>query len=838
MVVQGKKRLALALAVIAVAILPSFAQKTTAKKGEESIVRLVEALSIEQTELAGTQFRKAVKATFLHNGMYLTCDTAVWNLDSKVINANGHVKIRQGDVTLTSDEMVYDIELSEAQFQGTLVQLQDKKKNTLRTMWLTYNTRDSIAVFHNGASMTGDNQVIESMDGTYSSGSHLFSFTNEVNMFTDSIFVASENIEYDTEDKTAYFVSTIDFWKEDNMLSSEWGWYNRPTETFYFQGHVHMMTQDQEAWSDSMYFYRGPNDALMLGNAQMHDPTRNLIAVGQSIMYEDSLATITMTDQAAVAIRTESENGAKVDTVYCGADSLIYYVLPKCDIDSIEFRAAESRLADMLADPIASYRKKVADEAAEAAAQAAKEKALREGIGLGKPHDGDELPPATPDEPEDQNAPEEPDVSEDAAAPEDNPDGTAETADEAAEQTDELAEQTEDLAEQTDDAAEPADSVVVKPAPDSTKIGFLYGKGDVKVFRKDIQMRCDSLRYSDIDSIARFYVNPVVWNEGNRQYSADSLFALVKGGGVDRVSLNSNALIITQEDSTCFDQIKSLEVMAYFNKNAELRRFDALGGASAIFYLEENDALATVNKVEAKMLSAKFKDGDLEQVNYFDKTDNNAFPVVQLPDEDRLMKGFNWQPERRPASRYDITKVRLKKSARMSYESRHRPGFPQTERFFKGHMDKIYKSLEHKHTETAAPALAQDTVVTVPVDTVVVREVDSVAVKETVQTPVDSTVVQQPQLTEQEVKKAERDAAREARWAKMDRRDAEKAEARRQKALKRQRERTRRELIRQQRREAREQAKLQRYIEIYQRQKDGKEKSEPSGERASRTETR
>ena len=34
--------------------------------------------------------------------------------------------------------------------------------------------------------------------------------------------------------------------------------------------------------------------------------------------------------------------------------------------------------------------------------------------------------------------------------------------------------------------------------------------------------------------------------------------------------------------------------MAYFDTTRTLRRFDALGGATALFFLTENDALATV----------------------------------------------------------------------------------------------------------------------------------------------------------------------------------------------------------------------------------------------------
>ena len=131
---------------------------------------------------------------------------------------------------------------------------------------------------------------------------------------------------------------------------------------------------------------------------------------------------------------------------------------------------------------------------------------------------------------------------------------------------------------------------------------------------------------------------------------------LVGQGGPRKASLQSNAFVITQENAVSFDQIKGTEIMAYFDSVTNtMSRFDALGGASALFYLRENGEFATVNKVESKMLSALLKDGDLDQVFYFEQPKNNAYPVVQLEESERRMKGFNWTPENRPDSPEAIT---------------------------------------------------------------------------------------------------------------------------------------------------------------------------------------
>ena len=89
------------------------------------------------------------------------------------------------------------------------------------------------------------------------------------------------------------------------------------------------------------------------------------------------------------------------------------------------------------------------------------------------------------------------------------------------------------MAASPDSLSAQPDSVAVA---DSTKIGFLQGIGNVKVFRKDMQVACDSLAYNDLDSLIRLYRNPVVWNETRRQYSADSIAVVVKDKAIEKAS--------------------------------------------------------------------------------------------------------------------------------------------------------------------------------------------------------------------------------------------------------------------------------------------------------------
>lgn len=817
---------------------------------EEKYVRLVKAQSVNIiTDADGKAFRKAVDATFLHNGTLLICDTAYWKVDDNIINAKGNVRLSQEGTELTSEKLDYYVNDNLAQFRGGVVQLRDKEKNILRTHFLDYNTADSVAVFSKGASMKDkDGQIIESLDGTYSSKAKLFTFEKDVNMFTDSVFIKTQALDYHTDSQKAVFRTYIDFWKDDNMLSASSGWYERNDEIFFFTGDVHGTTDKQETWCDSLYFYRIPNNVLMKGSIQLQDSLHNTTAVSRYLFYEDSLSTVTLRKEAAVAIVTEDELSQK-DTLYFGADTLVYYTLRHCDIPKSELANSTARISEIMTDPVGEYRKKAAEAAAKAQAEALEKVAgTRPGL---KPDAASKKQTEAVDEPAGESGePETPDAQPETEAPKAEAltvkDSIGVAADSVKVALDSLNVAVDSLSVPADSAKVALDSLnvtadSVSVAVDTTKYGFAFARGNVKIFRRDIQVQCDSMHYSDLDSIARFYKDPVIWNEENRQYYSDSLAVLIKKGRVDRASLMSNAFVVTQEDSLLYDQIKSAEIMAFFDSTSALRRFDALGGATAVFFLRENDRLATVNKVESKMLSGNFVNGNIDRIYYYDSPKNDAYPVVQFPQQERYLKGFRWIPELRPTGKQDITTLSIRPSQRKMYAERPRARFKQTDIYFPGYIKSVYASIDAREraraeaarkkreqqalegkNESVVDTLAVKDSTMVKLDSTAVTKVDSLAAQ------VDSTSVDalQDSLSSkksfiQKIKdKFEQwRKQREERWARLDERDAAREAAKKEKALKKQREKTRKELIERQKQERREKEILDKYIEYYEKQK-------------------
>ena len=850
-----KTRLILALAALFQVALASVSAQTTEQS--DSLLRLLSADYIEQVEIDEDLMRKAAHPVFLHNGTYLQSDTALWSQNNKIINFFGNVRMIQGDAELTSEKLDYYIDDDLAQFRGPMIELRNKEDNILRTRVLDYNTKDSLAVFRNGASMrSSDGQIIESDEGTYSNALSLFTFNGHVNMYTDSVFVRTSELDYDSKQEVARFKVPIYFWKDENMLKARRGWYRRGDETFFFTGDVHGLGETQETWSDTLYYYRALNDVKMLGRVQMQDSSRNVASVSNYMYYKDTLSRVTLCDDAAVALWERKEE--RVDTTYCGADTLVYYAVKRCDIPQSELDNASKRLENIMGDPVSEFRKRASKEAEDnknrdknngigGARQGGA--AARNGGNAPKPGGGEGRPGR-----KDESRP-------DAAAGLDSLKTGPLTDSLKLAAPDSLSLWLDSLSVPVDSLSAAADTLVLPP-PDTTKVGFMYGRGKVKIFRSDMQVVCDSVRFNELDSIARFHINPIVWNEGRRQYTADSLFVLVKKEGIDRANLMSNAFVTVQEDSLYYDQIKSTELLAYFGSEGELTRFDALGGVSCIFYLEENGELASVAKVEGKMMSTLLRDGELDRTYYFDQPKNNIYPIAQLAEKDRFLKGYTWQPELKPMGKEDITNLELRPSERSSMEREEHPDFPQTGIYFPGYMASVREQLALARQRKAAKGVVEDSRTEVPADSLAFSpdtlklhsrdsllsaDLDSLSRKPfrdslDVDIARDSVALSAaPAPDPKELKKAEREkkrqqriAEKEARWAELDARDAAKAAEKERRKNEKKMRRVLRKLAIQAKEDARDKALLDKYVEFYQKQKEEnerKQKSQPSRER-------
>ena len=758
---RGIGRIATLLLLLLAGGFPLLAQQKKAPK--DSLFWLIQADRAEQYERFGMQYRLVQgHARFLHNDTYLLCDSASWNVDAKFIEAFGNVQLIQNKTMLKSEEMQYWIDESRAQFRGQIVELIDKDGNTLRTDRLTYNTQDSVAVFeYGGALKDKDGGIIEGRKGTYDGKEGLFSFEERTELFLDSIEVKTQSMRYLSDEGKAYFGRNTYVWRGNGFLRADAGWYDRANQMIHFSDHVFMFDPSYDAWSDMLYYNQATGAVDLYQNAQVLDTVNKSVYLGDHLQYLPATDSLSqrglLTGDPAIVYYGENENHV-VDTLYARADTFYVYAVPRCDVPKEEVSAAERRLEDMLYDALTAKRTEEAEarekdriekmrqvgklppEWVERAKQAeadslaalarldslvtagavdslvAAEKSLRASRTsvdslinavlhpvIEEPDDKDDTPDA-PQAVRDSSS-----VVRDSTAV--IPGLTGNPADSTGVSTrnpaDSTGVSTRNPADST--AVIPGDSTAVnRPPRDTTPIRYVLAWNNVKMYRSDMQAACDSMVFSELDSIARLYGEPVLWNEVRNQLTADEMQLLMKDGTFSRGSMLTNAWIISRQDSVHFNQIKSTEMLGYFY-DSKLYRFDALGGVSAIFYMADEDVITTVNLKESRSLTAALKDGQAQRLLYMESIKSDAYPVGDVEPEKQRLKGFVWRGDERPVSRETITAREVRTSERKQYERMQRPLFRETNKYFDNYMnDLIERRNEERRAEAARRQAEKD----------------------------------------------------------------------------------------------------------------------------------
>lgn len=583
------------------------------KGSADSLVRLVEAVSAHLVEIDSVSYRKVIgPATFLHNDTYLKCDSALWNVNTNIIDAVGNVEIIQENTMLTSDSLKYDIPASLAMFRGGLVELFDKEGNILNTNFLNYNTRDSIATFYFGASLkSNDGKIMESDNGAYFSARKMFSFEDNVQIFTDSVLISSSKVDYFTETDVVVFNDNTVAWRNDNLLFANSGNFNRRQDIFTFDKDGYVFTRDQELWADLLQYYRSTGNADLYNNVQILDTVQSAICLADKVLYRPAENRIELSEHPAVGMYFV-ENDVK-DTLFLAADTILYRIKKMYEVDSAAIELAQERIRLSDVDPIARH-----DEERKMAGKKKQET---------------------------------------------------------------VKEQLQDTL-----AIALTDSVAV--VKDTSEVAFIDAFHNVRFHRSDLQGLCDSLVYTGLDSMARFYGTPVMWYNRINQFTSDSIQGVLKNRQLSKVNLLTNAFIAIQEDTVHYNQIKATEMMAFFSNN-ELYRFDALGGVSAIFYMEEDSTITLMDQEECKMLTAKISNNEIRRTRSIGDLSQNVFPVFNLSLDKQRLKGFEWRGNERPSSRNEITPRRVRKSLRESFEAAELPEFIYTHKYFPDAMPPI-----------------------------------------------------------------------------------------------------------------------------------------------------
>jgi lipopolysaccharide export system protein LptA len=178
---------------------------------------------------------------------------------------------------------------------------------------------------------------------------------------------------------------------------------------------------------------------------------------------------------------------------------------------------------------------------------------------------------------------------------------------------------------------------------------------NVKIFKRDLQGKADSLEYRSADSTLYFYKNPVLWTDGN-QMTADSISMLIERNTISKIFMDRNSFVISQDTSKNFNQIKGRKMIADF-RNGKLNRVFVNGNGESIYFAsdEKTGMLTGMNNVLCSNIIIRFKDGKVSNISFIKQPDGNFIPPHEIDEENTKLTDFKWRVEERPV-KSDVVK--------------------------------------------------------------------------------------------------------------------------------------------------------------------------------------
>ena len=190
----------------------------------------------------------------------------------------------------------------------------------------------------------------------------------------------------------------------------------------------------------------------------------------------------------------------------------------------------------------------------------------------------------------------------------------------------------------------------------TTKHRQILARRNVRFFKSDMQGVCDTLVYSDGDSLLHMLHDPALWS-GSDQITGEHIRITMRDGGPYRLHVMREAFLMSQADSTHFDQVTGNTMVGFFAEGV-LRRIVAEGNASTVYFAKETkdgrEELFGVNRADCSSISVGLADGKVNTVTFMDRPDAVLYPLDKVPLEELRMKGANWRIAERPIDRAGI----------------------------------------------------------------------------------------------------------------------------------------------------------------------------------------
>ena len=252
-----------------------------------------------------------------HDGMILTCDSAVVYENSHSFLAYGSVNMTQGDsISLKGDSLYYDGTQEFAQVfdnvemrHGTL---------TLYTDILNYDRRDDRGFYDTGGKIVDRKMQLTSDNGEYFTNTKTAVFHYNVLLTNDAKdSLVTDTLYYDANIKLAHAIGPSNIMSGKSTIYTEDGYYSTTDGKAQMYQRPILFNEGKKLTGDSIFYDRETQQSFAYGHIVFTDEKNKMMLLGQYGWYDDKTGRALCTDSALAKDYSQGD-----DTLFVHADTL------------------------------------------------------------------------------------------------------------------------------------------------------------------------------------------------------------------------------------------------------------------------------------------------------------------------------------------------------------------------------------------------------------------------------------------------------------------------------------------------------------------------------------
>jgi lipopolysaccharide export system protein LptA len=254
---------------------------------------------------------------FVHKGVNMWCDKAIYYQDQDYIEAFSNVNMKQGDsINMVAKYVEYSGKTELAFAQGDVVLTEPQ--SVLTTDKLYFDRTRQLAYYNTSGKVVRDSSgTITSQIGRYYMNAKKYQFTKDVVLVNPDYTLNTDRLDFFPDNGHAYLYGPSTIVGEDSKIYTERGFYDTNANTGYFQRNAKVNYDSRTVEGDSIYFDRNRSFASATNNITVTDTINNSIVKGHYAEVWRDKDSVFITKRA-LAITVQEK-----DSIYLHADTLM-----------------------------------------------------------------------------------------------------------------------------------------------------------------------------------------------------------------------------------------------------------------------------------------------------------------------------------------------------------------------------------------------------------------------------------------------------------------------------------------------------------------------------------